>query len=259
MRIHQIKAFAISILVSAMLGGCASQSSKDPLEGLNRGVYKFNDTVDKAVAKPVANAYKSVFPDFIQKGVNNFFNNISNVSTVANDILQLKLDHTMNDLGRLVINTTVGVGGLVDVASMDGIEKRDEDFGQTLGYWGVGDGVYLVLPLFGPSTIRDAAGLAVDGGFLDPFAYANQNHNVVRIRNGLLLTKFIDKRAQYLPGSDLLDEAALDPYAFVRDAYLQRRNNLIHDGNVPQKDLMLEESEEDDGKATVAAAGTPTK
>jgi phospholipid-binding lipoprotein MlaA len=115
------------------------------------------------------------------------------------------------------------------------------------------------LPFFGPSTIRDTAGLAIDGAFLDPMAYMNQNHDVVRIRNIMMGVKVIDKRAQFLPGSDLLDEAALDPYAFVRDAYLQRRNNLIHDGNVPQKDLMLEESEEDDGKPTIAAASAPAK
>ena len=239
MRIHQIKLFAIVLLLTGMMAGCATQSNRDPLEGPNRAIYKLNDTVDKVVAKPVAKAYKFVLPTIVQKGVNNFFTNMGTVVTTVNDLLQFKLDHAMTDAGRLAINTTFGLGGLIDLASMDGVEKRDEDFGQTLGYWGVKDGAYLVLPFFGPSTLRDTAGFVVDGSLLDPLGYLDD----IPARNSLLLTRLIDKRAQFLPGSDVLDDVAIDPYAFVRDAYLQRRHNQIEDGNVPQEDLILDESD----------------
>ena len=251
MRIHPVKLFAIYLLAACMLAGCATQSNLDPLEGVNRGIYKFNDTVDKAVAKPVAKVYKTVLPAIVQKGVNNFFNNIGMVVTAANDILQLKFDHAMEDLGRLVINTTFGVAGLIDLASKDGIERRDEDFGQTLGYWGVDDGAYLILPFFGPSTVRDTAGLAVDSSFFAPLIYLDRTNARVRARNVLLVVGLVDKRAQLLPGSDILDEVALDPYAFVRDAYLQRRHSLINDGNVSQEDLLLEEPEKESEKEPV--------
>jgi phospholipid-binding lipoprotein MlaA len=255
MRTHWIKSFAVSVMLAGMLGGCATQDNKDPLEGLNRGIYKFNDTVDKAAIKPVAGAYKAVLPSPVRSGVNNFFSNLSTVVTVINDMLQFKVDKAMDDAGRFAINTTFGVAGLIDWASMDGIEKRNEDFGQTLGYWGIGDGAYLVLPFLGPSTIRDTAGLVVDSAFFDPIGYVDD----ARDRNQLLLTKFIDTRAQYLPGSDLLDEAALDPYVFVRDAYFQRRHNMIHDGDMPKDERIREESDEDSGKATVAAADVSAK
>ena len=253
MQTHWIKSFAVGLLLTGALGGCATQANKDPLEGLNRGIYKFNDTVDKAVVKPVAGAYKAVLPSPVRSGVNNFFANLGTVVTVINDLLQFKLDKAMDDTGRLAINSTFGIAGLIDWASMDGIEKRNEDFGQTLGHWGAGDGAFLMLPFLGPSTIRDTAGLVVDSVFFDPLGYVDD----VRARNLLLLTKFVDTRAQYLPGSDLLDEAALDPYVFMRDAYLQRRNNQIHDGNVTNDEKSQESADaEDDSKILAAAPET---
>lgn len=230
MQTNGIKALVVGILLAGMLGGCATHANKDPLEGLNRGIYKFNDTVDKAAIKPVAGAYKAVVPGTVRTGVNNFFSNLGTLVTIVNDLLQLKFDKAMTDSGRFVINTTFGIAGLIDIASMDGIEKRSEDFGQTLAYWGWENSAYLVLPFLGPSTLRDTGGLVVDSVFFDPIYYVDH----VPTRNSMLVTKFIDKRSQFLPASDLLDEAALDPYAFMRDAYLQRRLNHIHDGNPPR-------------------------
>jgi phospholipid-binding lipoprotein MlaA len=227
-----IKTIASGVMVASLLGGCATQANKDPLEGLNRGIYKFNDTVDKAALKPVAGAYKAVVPSTIRSGVNNFFSNLGDVVTVINDLLQFKLSKALDDAGRVAINSTFGVAGLVDWASMDGIEKRNEDFGQTLAYWGWKDSAYLVLPFLGPSTLRDTGGLIVDSAFFDPIYYLDD----VSDRSQLLLLKFVDKRSTYLPGSDLLDEAALDPYVFMRDAYLQRHENQVQDGNVQPQD-----------------------
>lgn len=244
-----LKSIAIGALLTLLLGGCATQT-KDPLEGLNRGIYKFNDTVDKAAIKPIAGAYKAVLPSPLRSGVNNFFGNLGNVVTVINDLLQFKFSQAMDDAGRFAINSTFGIAGIIDVASMDGIEKHNEDFGQTLGRWGLGDGPYLVLPFLGPSSVRDTAGLAVDTLFFDPIYYIDDTS----ARNGLLLAKFIDKRAQYLPGSDLLDEAALDPYIFTRDAYFQRRHNMLHDGNIPADERLREESDEESGSKVLATA-----
>lgn len=212
-----------------MLSGCASTANNDPLEGINRGIYKFNDVADKAVIKPVAGAYKAVLPSPVRSGVNNFFGNLSTFVSVINDLLQFKFDKAAEGAGRFVINSTFGIAGLVDVASMDGIEKRKEDFGQTLGYWGVGSGPYIVLPFLGPSNIRDTAGLVVDSAAFDPIGYIDDPAT----RNSAIALKFLDRRSQLLPGSDLLDEAALDPYAFMRDAYYQRRQSQIYDGNPP--------------------------
>lgn len=230
MRMNGTRSLLVGILLTGMLGGCVTQGNKDPLEGMNRGIYKFNDTVDKAAIKPIAGAYKAVVPSPLRTGVNNFFSNLGTVVTIINDLLQFKLDKAMNDTGRFAINSTFGIAGLIDVASMDGIEKHDEDFGQTLGYWGWKDSAYLVLPFLGPSTLRDTGGLIVDSSLFDPIYYVDD----ARDRNQLLIAKFIDRRSQYLPASDLLDEAALDPYAFMRDAYMQRRNNQILDGDVPK-------------------------
>jgi phospholipid-binding lipoprotein MlaA len=211
-------------------------ANNDPLEGFNRGVYKFNDVADKAVIKPVAGAYKAVLPSPIRAGVNNFFGNIGTLVTAINDLLQFKFDKAFTDIGRFTINSTFGIAGLIDLASKDGIERRNEDFGQTLGYWGVSNGAYLVLPFLGPSTIRDTTGLIVDTVAFDPISYIDSS----RTSNALRATKFLDKRAQLLPASDLLDEAALDPYVFMRDAYLQRRDKQVKDG-VVSKDTSQDE------------------
>lgn len=228
----QTKSLFLIVLCALMLSGCASTGNKDPLEGINRGVYKFNDVADKAVIKPIAGAYKAVLPSPVRSGVSNFFGNLNTFVSVINDLLQFKFDKAVEGAGRFVINSTFGIAGLIDVASMDGIEKRNEDFGQTLGYWGVGSGPYIVLPFLGPSNLRDTTGFVVDTLAFDPITYVDDPAT----RNSARALKYLDKRAQLLPGSDLLDEAALDPYAFMRDAYSQRRENQIHDGNVPELD-----------------------
>ena len=223
----------LSCFLTVLVSGCAT-TNKDPLEGVNRGVYKFNDVADKAVIKPVASAYKKITPTPIRKGFNNFFNNLGSLTTVLNDLLQLKFAHAFTDAGRFVINTTFGLAGFIDVASMDKIPSRKEDFGQTLGYWGVGNGAYLVLPIIGPSTVRDAAGFAVDTTTSDPITYT---HNIgeIRLHNQLRAAQLIDRRAQLLDAGELVDNASLDPYSFVREAYLQRRASLVADGAINEK------------------------
>jgi len=239
MRTKTIKKYKVIILTTcvltlAMSSGCATQGNKDPLEGLNRGVYKFNDVADKAVIKPVATAYKTIAPSPIRTGFNNFFNNLGSLTTVLNDLLQLKLASAFTDAGRFVINSTFGIAGFIDVASMDKIKNHKEDFGQTLGYWGVGSGAYLVLPLLGPSSLRDTTGLIFDTFTTDPITYP-RNIGQIRLSNQLRAAQFLDKRTELLTASDLVDEASLDPYAFTRDAYLQKRASLIQDGLVPQE------------------------
>lgn len=218
----------ITICLITLMTGCASVDNRDPLEGLNRGVYKFNDVSDKAVFKPIAGAYKAVMPSPVRSGVNNFFTNLKTFVTTINQVLQFKFNKAAESAGRFVLNSTIGIAGLFDVASKQGIPLYKEDFGQTLGYWGVGNGAYLMLPFFGPSTLRDATGLVAETMTIDPLGYVDDP----RTRNILVGTKFIDTRASFLPGSDLLDEAALDSYTFMRDAYLQRRANQVADGVV---------------------------
>jgi phospholipid-binding lipoprotein MlaA len=233
-----------SCLLAAMVTGCASQANKDPLESINRGVYKFNDVTDRAVFKPVATAYKTVAPTPIRTGVNNFFNNLGTLTNVLNNLLQFKLANAFSEAGRFVINSTFGIAGFIDVTGMDKIPVHKEDFGQTLGYWGVGPGAYLVLPFAGPSTVRDTTGWIVDLSTTDPITYT---HNIgeVRLHNQLRAAQFIDKRTELLDAKDLVDDASLDPYAFMRDAYLQRRASLVQDGLVPS-DLIKDEFFEDE-------------
>lgn len=239
-----------SVLLIALLcglSGCAT-TNKDPLEGVNRGIYKFNDVVDQYAMKPVAKAYKAVTPTPVRTGISNFFNNLGTLTTVVNDLLQLKFAQAFTDAGRFVINTTFGIAGFIDVASKDNIARHQEDFGQTLGHWGVGSGPYLVLPILGPSTVRDAGGLAFDTVTSDPITYLH-NTGQIRAHNQVRLVQFIDKRTQLLDAKDLVDDASIDPYAFMRDAYLQRRASLIQDGIVPQELLQDEFEPEDDEPA----------
>jgi phospholipid-binding lipoprotein MlaA len=225
----KLKLLLASCLLSLMVSGCATQANKDPLEGLNRGVYKFNDVTDKILLKPVATAYKTVTPSPVRKGFNNFFSNLGSITTVLNDLLQFKFASAFTDAGRFVINSTFGLAGFIDVAGMDKIPNHKEDFGQTLGYWGVGNGPYLVLPFLGPSSVRDTSGLVFDTFTSDPIQYP---HNIgqISLTNQLRAAQIVDKRTELLEAGDLVDNASLDPYSFLRDAYLQRRVNLINDG-----------------------------
>lgn len=242
MKKYQSLLIAASMLGLVGLTGCATQNNKDPLEGFNRGVYKFNDVADRAVIKPVATAYTKVTPSPIRKGISNFFSNLGSITTVLNDLLQLKFAHAFTDAGRFVINSTFGLAGFIDVAGMDNIQKHTEDFGQTLGHWGVGSGAYLVLPFLGPSTVRDTTGLVVDTVTTDPITYT---HNIgeVRLHNQLRAAQLINRRSELLNATDLVDEASLDPYAFMRDAYLQNRASVVQDGIVP-KEMIKDEFEE---------------
>jgi len=219
------------VLAMALLGGCAtSGNTRDPLEPLNRAVYGFNDGFDRAIAKPVAEGYRSVVPAIIRAGVSNFFSNLDDIWVAVNNLLQGKVPQAADDFGRVVINSTLGLFGIMDLASDFGLEKHDEDFGQTLGRWGVGSGPYLVLPFIGSSTLRDGLSrmlVDVNADFV-----AQTNH--VPTRNTLYVVKAINLRAGLLDASRILDEAALDKYSFTRDAYLQRRQSLVFDGNPPR-------------------------
>lgn len=223
----------VVMLLSLALLGCATNGDpRDPLEPLNRGIYKFNDVVDKAVVKPVATGYKEAMPDLVRTAVGNFFSNLDDVLVLLNDLLQFKLDQAASDFSRLAWNTSVGIAGLIDVATPMELPKHNEDFGQTLGYWGVGNGPYLVLPFFGPSTLRDTVGKAVDIHF-DPVV----QHTPVPERNSAIAVHTVDARARMFDAEKVLDEAAIDRYVFLRDAYLQRRRGLVYDGNPPREKL----------------------
>jgi phospholipid-binding lipoprotein MlaA len=243
---------ALCIGLALALGGCTSVPHKtpgDPLESVNRAVYEFNDVADRYVAKPVAKVYDKVLPGFVKTGIRNFFNNIDDVFVVANDLLQGKGTQAARDTARLIGNSVFGVFGFIDVASPLGLYKNNEDFGQTLGVWGVGGGPYLVVPFLGPSNLRDLAGFAV-------FTQADLIWRIDRIpvRNSLVGMRTVEARAQLLPAEGLLDEAAMDRYSFLRDAYLQRRLSLIHDGN-PPRDRQTEEDLEDPGEGSADDPG----
>jgi phospholipid-binding lipoprotein MlaA len=225
----------VTLFAAALGGGCAPASQRvasDPFEPANRAVFKFNETADRYVTKPIAQVYDRVLPSFVRTGVRNFFNNIGDVVVVTNDLLQLKFTNASRDLVRLVSNTVFGGLGLVDVAGMRGLTKRQEDFGQTLAYWGVGSGPYIVLPLLGPTTLRDAVGVVVDSR-IDPIWQVSD----VPVRNSLTGVNLVDTRANALPAGKLLEQQP-DRYSFLREAYLQRRRNLIHDGNPPVDPVM---------------------
>lgn len=230
----KFKTLVLSCAIALLASGCATQANKDPLEGMNRGIYKFNDVTDRALFKPIATAFKTIAPTPVRKGFNNFFNNLGSITTVLNDLLQLKFANAFTDAGRFIINSTFGLAGFIDVAAMDNIPNHKEDFGQTLGYWGAGNGAYLVLPFLGSSSLRDTTGLVFDTVTSDPITYT---HNIgqIRLHNQLRAAQFTDRRTELLDAKDIIDDASLDPYAFTRDAYLQRRESLVNDGAVSDK------------------------
>ena len=220
---------SLAILVSTLLlGGCATTagdhqitgSKLDPYEAANRDIYDFNDTVDDYVAKPISDAYKWVTPQFVQTGIFNFFNNLKNVNVVINDVLQGKLEQSAEDTGRLLVNTTIGLGGLVDVAKDIGLQQNDEDFDQTLAVWGVPQGPYIVLPLLGPTTVRGIPGAIFDTA-ANPASYVGMPIQLVSLLN---------TRANAQGSLDMVKEGALDPYVFIREGYIQNREHLASDG-----------------------------
>jgi phospholipid-binding lipoprotein MlaA len=236
-------AAALLVFLSLFFAGCATapnakKDARDPLERVNRASYKVTDVVDRAVLKPVAKGYKAVAPQFVETGVSNFFSNLGQPTVIVNDFLQAKFKDGVSDTGRFLLNTTLGIAGLWDPASGIGLEKHDEDFGQTLGKWGVPSGPYLFIPLYGPSTLRDGPAALVD-------VYTDPTHYVERdaYRYTLYGMNLIDTRARLLETDQTL-ENTFDRYAFVRNAFLQRREYQVTDGAVsPVEDEPLEDPE----------------
>lgn len=228
-----MKTLAGLCLALLLAGGCATTGEgdpRDPLEPLNRRIYRFNEVVDEAVAKPVATVYRDVLHAEIRDRVRNFFSNIGDLWIGANDFMQGKFQEGLEDWMRFAFNSTFGLLGIHDVATDMGLEKRNEDFGQTLGYWGLPDGAYLVLPILGSSSVRDGAGTALDL-YVDPVS----EFRPIALRNSLVGVRLVNTRADLLDASRILEEAALDKYVFQRDAYLQRRRNLVYDGRPPRE------------------------
>ncbi|MDZ7830036.1 MAG: VacJ family lipoprotein [Halofilum sp. (in: g-proteobacteria)] len=220
------------VMAAALAGGCAATPDEggvyDPFEPVNRKVHAFNDGFDRAIARPVARAYDTVVPRPVDRGVTNFFNNLDDVGVLINSILQLKPRETILTANRLAINSTIGLYGLIDVVGLMGGTKANEDFGQTLGYWGMGNGPYVVLPFLGPSNLRDTGGRVVDAQY-DPVNEIDPN----RDRNAAILLQAVDTRAGLLGATDVLDTAAVDPYRFTREAYTRRRARQVYDGDPP--------------------------
>lgn len=220
------------LLLSMIAGSCASLAdpaaaspNPDPWEGFNRKIYAFNDVADRYFLKPVAKGYDTITPQFLEDGIHNIFTNVGSVNDILNSLLQAKFKNSAESTGRLLINSTVGLLGFFDVAGRMGLQPHEEDFGQTLGYWGVGPGPYLVIPLLGSRTVRDATG-SVPDAFADPVPYLIGH---VPTRNQVLGGRVIDGRAQLLKAEELISG---DRYIFIRDAYLQRRQFLVNDGVV---------------------------
>lgn len=240
------KNLSLLILVVLLGGGCATSPEftadpRDPWQGFNRKVFSFNDALDRAFLVPAATGYRAVTPDFAEKGVSNFFSNLTDVVIAFNNTLQFKFLDATSDVGRIVVNSTIGLLGFLDVASRMGLEKHNEDFGQTLGYWGVGAGPYLMLPLFGPSTVRDTPGKVVDH-FVYPPTWADIKNSE---RNLLFAVRLINTRAELLVLEEKTEELSRDRYVFIRDAYLDNREFLVNDGQLPTDEGLYDELEDE--------------
>jgi phospholipid-binding lipoprotein MlaA len=221
-----LRALALAAVVA--LSASARAADSDPLEGLNRVIYRFNDGVDTVLLKPVAEGYRAVVPELARTGVSNFFANIGDLWSAVNNLLQGKGEAAATMVFRVGTNTLFGIGGLFDVASDLGMERQTEDFGQTLGRWGLGAGPYLVLPLLGPSSLRDTAALPLDFS-TGVGAYTDDRRTI----NSLTALQLVNTRANLLSAGKVLDDIALDKYVFIRDAYLSRRRNQVYDGDPP--------------------------
>jgi len=227
-----------ALLLAALLTGCATtgeRDARDPWEGFNRKSFAFNEKLDEVVLKPVATGYQKIVPGFAREGVSNFFDNLEDIGTTLNNFLQGKPKEGASDLGRFVVNTVFGVFGLWDVATPLGLDKHEEDFGQTLGWWGVPSGPYVVIPLLGPSSARDAPAKLVDPQWYWPRLIKNDT-----VYWSVWTFDKVRQRANLLKAESVLEEAALDRYTFIRDAWIQRRRNQVYDGHPPP----LKEDEE---------------
>jgi len=215
-------------LLVTMLSACATTGNRDPadpFEALNRSTFNFNKAMDKGLFNPIGELYDALLPEFVDRGISNFFSNLNDVSVIVNDILQLKIAQAVADFSRLVFNSTIGLLGFFDVSTHLGLPRHNEDFGQTLAKWGFESGPYLVIPLFGPTTLRAASSFGVDGVLLNPAAYVNNT----AYRSGLMSLNYIDFKADLLSTGELLGIAAVDEYEFVKSVYLQYRDRLVHD------------------------------
>ena len=232
----------LAMAIAASVSACATGTNpRDPLEGYNRAMFKFNDTVDQVALKPVATAYKTVTPSFVQTGVGNFFGNLADVWSAVNNLLQGKGEAGLQDVVRVSMNSTFGLLGLIDIASQAGIPKHNEDFGQTLGWYGVQPGPYVMLPLLGPSTVRDTVALPLDITG-DPWRYKDP----VSVRNIGTVTRVVDKRAALLDATNLMEAAALDRYEFIRDGFLQARESKVFDGDTDRRDRKVPKNDSSD-------------
>jgi phospholipid-binding lipoprotein MlaA len=235
-----------ALLAACLAAACATNPDadpRDPFEPANRAIYRFNDALDEAVMKPVATAYRDLLHEEIRSRVRNFFSNIADLFIGVNNILQGKFQEGIEDWARFAFNSTLGLFGIHDIASEAGIEKHNEDFGQTLGRWGAGPGPYLVLPILGSSTVRDGIGTGLDM-YVDPVS----EFRPIWTRNSAYALRITNTRADLLDASRILEQAALDKYVFQRDAYLQRRQNLIYDGRPPRENGERPGREEDEEK-----------
>lgn len=227
MIVRMVRCIAV-VAMLAMAGGCATTGSadpRDPMEGFNRSMHGFNKFMDKAVFDPVGKVYKTVVPNPLDRGITNFFNNIGEITVFANNVLQFKLARAASDAARFVVNSTLGIGGLFDVATGMGLVRHHEDFGQTLGHWGIGSGPFLVAPFLGPTSFRDALGFGVDT-FLNPITYVDPDAT----RAGLMSLNYIDFKTDNKGARNLIGEASVDEYEFLKNAYLERRRGLVSDG-----------------------------
>lgn len=247
---------ALAAVLLTLLGCSAAPARKDPRdpwERVNRSTYKFNDTLDKAVLRPVAHGYQNVTPQFVRTGVSNFVDNLGYPLVIVNDLLQARLKTFARDTGRLLINTTLGIGGLLDPATPAGLEKTENDFGLTFGRWGVPKGPYFVIPFLGPSDVRDGLG-RLPAAYLSPQNYVNNGW----VKYGIWTVSLLDARYRLLPTDPLID-AAYDPYLFVKNAYLQRRDYLLNKGsaapgnNESDADKLLDEATKEEESEQPAA------
>ncbi|CAD6543412.1 hypothetical protein LMG28727_04157 [Paraburkholderia kirstenboschensis] len=254
----KLRTTVLALAATGLISGCATGPDRkpgDPFEPMNRAVFNFNDGLDRYVAVPVAKGYQKVTPQPLRTAVSNFFSNLGDLTNAANALLQLKITDATEDLVRFAFNSTFGLGGLLDWATPAGLPKHHQDFGLTLGHWGIPSGPYLVLPLFGPSTVRDSMGLVVDVKF-NPLNYMEP-----AVRNPLYVLQFVSVRSDLLGATDLLQQAALDKYSFVRDAYTQQRRARLRGTGDNAAPLPEYEDQDDSGGATIpakgAAAGAP--